>query len=223
MAFGKSKDQQKEDVPFAVAKGNSAAISVLAFICVTLLLTNIGTAVIAAKQFARKEKTPEPIIYEVDKTAQKIVRVERGDQSSLGQTKQSLLRSFTLRNYVFDRETVNHIDEKDRYRKVRLMSGRNVWNDFQNLMNPEVNENSVLKNKKFKREIEVITDYPIHAQKNVHRIEYYLTDTIDGEELPTQRFVAVIQYDVSEAYVRHQDRFINIDGIKIVRYEIYEA
>lgn len=219
MGIGKSKAQQG-DVPYMIAKGNSNAVKALVFVCVLLTLSNIVFAGFAAQQYARKEKTPEPIIYEVDKTAQKIVQVERGN---LAASKQSLLRSLTLRNYVLDRETVNHIDEKERFRKVRLMSGKRVWNEFQTLMNPEINENSVLKNKKFKREIEIITDYPLPSQNNVHQVEYYLTDTIDGERLPTQRFVAIIQYDMSTAQVRHQDRFINIDGVTIVNYKIYGA
>ncbi|CAM2943176.1 type IV secretion system protein [Vibrio ordalii] len=209
-----------DDVPFVVAKGNSTSITVMGVCLVVLLLSNVFFAVVAAKQYQRKEKTPEPIIFEVDTSAHKIVRVEKGN---LGATKQSLLRSVTLRDYVFDRETINHIDEKDRWKKIRLMSNKKVWGEFQTLMNPEINKNSVILNNKLKRKIEVITDYPLDHKQNIHRVEFYATDFIDDERFPPQRYVAVIQYDTGDAFVSYEDRFINIDGLKIVRYEIYGA
>lgn len=209
-----------DDVPYAVAKGNSAAVTALTVVAIILVISNVFFAAIAAKEFQRKEKTPEPIIFEVDTSAHKIVRVEKGN---LGATKQSLLRSVTLRDYVFDRETINHIDEGDRWKKIRLMSNRKVWADFQALMDPEINKQSVLLNKKFKRKVEIITDYPIDHNQNIHRVEFYATDFINDERFPPQRYVAVIQYSVSDAFVSYQDRFINIDGLMVVRYEIYGA
>lgn len=217
-----AKKNLDDDVPFAVAQGNSTAIKVLGSVCVGLLLSNLTIGAFAVKQYARKEKTPEPIIFEVDTAAHKIVKVEQGN---LGATKQSLLRSVSLREYVFNRETINHIDEVDRWKKVRMMSNKTVWGQFQTIMDPEVNKDSVLSNKKFKRKIEVITDYPISTQgvDNIHRVEFYATDFIGDERFPQQRYVAVIQYRSGDAFVSFEDRFINIDGLNIVRYEIYGA
>lgn len=206
------------DVPYAVASGNRTALIILGILAGLMTLTAIAFATAWAKEYSRKEKTPEPIIYEVDKTAHKIVRVEKGD---LGQTKESLLRSVAFRDYVQWRETINHIDEKDRWKKVKLMSNNSVYKNFFNLMNPKVNPNSVFANKKFTRRIEIINDYPIST--NVHRVEFYSTDTIDGEVYPTQRFVAVFKYSTSEAYVSYEDRFINISGVKVINYQIREA
>lgn len=208
----------QEDVPFAVASSNATAIKVMAFVIVVLLLSLVGTGFFAAQQYARKEKTPEPIIFEVDKAAHKVVRVEKG---TLNADQNSLLLSVSLRDYVFNRETINHIDEKDRWRKIRLMSSRSVWNDFQTVMNPEINKNSVLLNNDLERKIEVFTDYPI--SNNVHRVEFYVTDIIDGETYPAQRFVAVFKYSKGDAFVSFDDRFVNIEGLKITNYKIYGA
>ena len=206
------------DVPFAVASGNRVALIAMTVICIFLLLGNVVLATAWAVQYARKEKTPEPIIFEVNKAALKVVRVEKGN---LGETKQSLLRSVSLRNYVSWRETLNHIDENDRWKKVRLMSSRDTYRVFFNMMNPDVNKRSPYANKAYNRKIEIITDYPI--SDGVHRVEFYATDTISGETHPSKRFVAVIRYQSSDAFVSYDDRFINIDGLLITRYDIHEA
>lgn len=210
-----------DDVPFAVASGNRTALIVLGVVCFVLLLSNIAFATIAAVQYKKKEKTPEPIIFEVEKAEHKIVRIERGD---LGASKESLLRSVALREYVEWRETINHLDEKQRWRKVKLMSSPSLFKDFYNVMNPEVNKDSVLTNTKYTRKIEIITDYSISTgNRNIHRVEFYATDTLDGESFPTQRYVAIIQYESGDSLVSYKDRFINIDGLRIVRYEINGA
>lgn len=208
----------KDDVPFAVASGNKTALTILGIVCVITTLTSVAFAVAWSKEYARKEKTPEPIIFEVDKAAHKVVRVEKGD---LGQTQTSLLRSVAFREYVEQRETLNHIDEVDRWKKVKLLSSKSVWKDFYNVMNPEINDASPFANKRFKRKIEIITDYPISSK--IHRVEYYATDFINDEQYPTQRYVAVIKYGSSDAFVSYEDRFINIGGLIVTNYEIYEA
>jgi len=217
--MGKEKNTS-DDIPFIIKSMQQTTVIALSIISVSLCFAFIGLAFFTAELYVQKEKTPEPIIFEVDKTAHKIIRVEKGN---LNVTKQSLLRSITLREYVFNRETINHIDEKIRWKKIKLMSNKNVNTDFQTMMNPKINAKSPFANKDFKRRIEIITDYPLDKNNNVHRVEYYLTDTIGDDVLPTQRFVAVIQYDISDAHISWSDRFINIDGIVIVRYEIYGA
>ncbi|MUK92551.1 hypothetical protein GNP80_08860 [Aliivibrio fischeri] len=213
-------DKNKDDIPFVVSSTQKTTITVLAVVLGVMTLLFVLASAMAVTQYAKKEKTPEPIIFEVDKTAHKIVRVEQGN---LNATKQSLLRSVALREYVFNRETINHIDEKERWKHVRLMSSKSVYKDFQLVMNPELNEKSPFANKSFERRIEIITDYPIDKAKNIHRVEYYLTDKVKDNTYPTQRFVAVIQYGISDSYVSWNDRFINIDGLVIKRYEIYGA
>lgn len=216
-----AKNKSPEEIPFAIASGNKTALITLSVVCVFLLLACFALGAIAAKQYVRKEKTPEPIIFEVSKAEHKVVQIERGD---LGATQQSLLRAVSLREYVEWREIINHIDEKERWKKVRLMSGDKVFKHFYNQMNPDINKDSVVNNKKYTRKIEIINDYPIPSgSKNVHRIEFYAVDSLDGEEFPRQRYAAVIQYDVSDAFVSYKDRFINIAGLKVINYQIIGA
>lgn len=208
-----------DDIPFVVKVTQKTTIIVLAISLFLMVMLFVTSSVIAGFLFIKKEKVPEPIIFEVDTTAHKIVRVEKG---SLNADKESLLRQVTLRNYVLNRETINHIDEKDRWEKVRLISSKSVYLKFYNLMNPDVNKSSPFANNDFDRRIKIISDYPLPNSGNAHRIEFYVMDTIKHEVYPEQRFVAVIQYEVGEEFaIEYEDRFNNILGLTVTKYNIY--
>lgn len=206
---------KNKDVPYAVATGNKTALVVLGIVCVMSVFLTISFAFLWSVEYAKKQKSPEPMIYEVDRITHQVVRIERGE---LNKDKASLLRSSTLRNYVIWRESINHMDEVDFWGKVRLLSSNNVFDDFRNLMDPSVNPDSLYANEDFERKIEIITDYPI--SEDTHRVEYDVIDTYKGEEGKPRRYVAVMTYDNSNTRVIYNKRFINIDGLLITRYDI---
>lgn len=214
------KNKTSGDIPYDVFTTSRTVITCLTIICVVLTLTSIGLGLVSAKLYSAKEKVPTPIFYEVKEESKHIVRIEQG---VMAEDKQSLLRSKTFRDYVFNRETVNHIDDVARWGEVKVLSSRWVWDEFTKLVDPNVNKNSPLKNLDFEREIEIVTDYPLKGSSDVYRVEFIIKDSVGGKSLLPQRHVAVIEYDASKAFVSYSDRYVNIDGITIVNYQIYRA
>jgi len=211
------------DIPFVVKSTQKTTITALAVVCVFLVLALIGSLTFGVVQFTKKEKVPEPIFYEVSKIENKIVRVQRGNLSA---DKLSLLRDLSMRTYVTMRETINHSDDKGRWEKIRLSSSNDVYKDFFNLMNPEVNKDSIFSNKDFTRKVIVTDDYPIGssvggARIPIHRVEFDVIDTVSGEELPPQSFTAIIRYQILDDYsAKHKDRHDNILGLRVTSYQI---
>jgi type IV secretory pathway component VirB8 len=210
--------KNKHDIPFDVFQWSKVTIISLSVVCVLLLLTVIGLGAITAKLYQKKEKTPEPILYQVDKAQNLVVQIERG---KLTLQQSALLRSVTMRDYVFNRETINHLDEQDRWKKVKLMSSSSIWKEFSNVMNPEINKESPLLNKDFNRNIEIVFDYPIDS--HTYRVEFNITDSIIDDNHKPRRFVAIMNYELSDSYVSYKDKFINLDGIVITKYQIREG
>lgn len=206
---------KNKDVPYAVATGNKNAITAISVLAFSLMLSNIFFAWIWSVEYAKKEKIPEPIIFEVDKASHQIVRIERG---GLNRDERSVIRSFGLRGYVIDRETINHVDDMVRWQNVKLKSSGRVFEEFNNIMNPDINPESIYLDKNFTRSVEIITEYPI--DRNTHRIEFYITDAIKGEEKPPQRYVAVIKYDNSQTRVLYKNQYLNLDGLRVTGYSI---
>lgn len=212
-------ENKEIEIPYNVFMSNLLLFKTVLFIGCLLAGLIVFFASTTAYYFKKKEKTPEPIIFEIKNKGQSIVQIDRGQELlSTG----SLLRSMTMRNYVFDRESINHINDKTRFERIQLMSSKNVWNLFQSTVNPEINPNSPLLNMSFTREIEQITDFPLPSQTNVHRVEFYIIDKINGRVVEKTEYVSVIQYDASNAKVKYEDRFLNIEGIEIIDYQIYK-
>lgn len=208
------------DLPFDVFQWSKYIITVLA----GLLLLAVAALFLGAKSYMalykQKEKVPTPIVYQVDEQSKMVVRIEEGD---LLHTKRELLRSSTMRQYVLNRETINHLDEADRWGKVKIMSSKSVWTSFANTMSVQKNPDSPMKNPDYIRKIEIITDYPIKGVGNVHRVEFLVSESVKGKEFPPRRFVAVIEFDSSNAQIVYEDRFLNIDGIEVISYDIYKS
>lgn len=214
-----NKNTKGIDLPFDVFQWSKFVIGVLA----VLLLAAVTALIMGGKAYMslykQKEKVPTPIIYQVDNQSKMVVRIEEGD---LLLSKRELLRSSTMRQYVLNRELINHMDEVERWGKVKHMSSDKVWDEFSNLMSTKRNPKSPMANTEYTRRIEIFTDYPLNGTNNVHRVEYLAFDTLKGKEYPPRRFVAVIEYDESSAEIVYEDRFLNIDGIEINSYQIYQ-
>lgn len=206
---------KNKDVPYAIATGNKNAITAISVLAFLLMLSNIFFAWRWSVEYAKKEKVPEPIIFEVDKASHQIVKIERG---GLNRDERSVIRSFGLRGYVINRETINHIDDMARWKDIKLKSSKEVFDRFNVVMNPDINPESIYLDKSFTRAVEIITEYPIDAY--THRVEFYITDAINGEEKIPQRYVAVISYDNSQTRVLFEDQYINLDGLRVTGYSI---
>lgn len=215
----KIESDNAEGLPFDVWNTSKTAIVSLSVVCIILLIVTLAFMGLSAKLYAQKQKV-ETIFYQVDTAARHIVRIEHNNRDT---NQVALVRSHTLREYVLNREVVNHINEKTRFKKVKLASSSKVYQEFYKLIDKKTNPDSLVFKKDVTRAIDIITDYPITSSRpglGVHRIEFETTDTVRGKKLPTQRWVAVIEYVKSDKYVSYSDRYINLAGIEIVNYRI---
>lgn len=216
-----SKDKNIDaGLPFDVWHSMRVSIVSLSIVVAILSLLFVGSLAYAIKVSTEKQ-TVKPIFYRISDAERQIVRIEQGNMSV---SKSKLLRSYTLREHVINREMINHIDEPTRYKKVKAQSSDEVWRDFRARLDPNQNKNSPLANKNFIRKIKILLDFPIKTNNkySLHRIEFQTIDSIEGtaEEPTIKTWVALIQYDVSDAYMTHNDRFLNIDGVKIINYQL---
>lgn len=215
----KIENDNSEDLPFDVWQTSKTAIIALSVVCVFFLISLLVLGAYTAMLYAQKQKV-EAIFYQVDTAARHIVRIEHNNRDT---DQVALVRSHTLREYVLNREVVNHIDEKDRYKRVKLASSNKVYQEFYRLIDKKTNPDSLVFQKDVTRAIDIITDYPISSSNPgqfVHRIEFETTDTVRGKKLPKQRWVAVIEYVKSDKYVSYSDRYLNLAGIEVVNYRI---
>jgi type IV secretory pathway component VirB8 len=51
-------------------------------------------------------------------------------------------------------------------------------------------------------------------------VEYNVIDSFNGVDKPARRYVAIIRYDLSDSFVRYDDRFLNLDGIQVTRFDV---
>ncbi|EOX3329418.1 type IV secretion system protein [Vibrio cholerae] len=181
-----------------------------------LVLSNFLFAGLFAWQFVKKTEIKH-VLLQFDDSTHMVYRIEQADE--LEASKAQLLREAMLRRYVIDRLTVNHIDEPDRYTRVKLMSSEAVWNQFDSQMNPEKNPQSPLVNETYQSKIKIIRP-PVAVTQSGYKVDFEQIEVRRGVELPPTRWSAYIQISFKPVNVEYQDRYINIDGITIERFII---
>jgi type IV secretory pathway component VirB8 len=206
------------ELPYDVWHSLRRTNIVLAVLLVIMTLSVLFFAGVAAKYYAKGEKII-PVFYEFQDETRRIVRVEQGNMRT---DKASLLRSWSMRDYLESREIINHIDEAERYKKVRAMSSKKVFEKFANVYDPNKNKESPLTDESFTREVEIKADDALKPKGrfDLHRVEFVTIDKIDGKEIARKNWVALIEYDVTNARVSYDDRFLNLDGVKVMNYSI---
>lgn len=155
-------------------------------------------------------KTTEWLVYEFSSSNNTFVRVARaGDEI----TANDALTSMLLRKYVMDRETINHVDEQDRYASVMAQSSSSVATNFKNVYG---GENSPLNISGYQRAVLINRDSKLG--KGLHQVEFTTTDTINGIKPDVRQWVATIAYTWSAQEVRADDITFNPAGLVIQQY-----
>nr|AKN36613.1 hypothetical protein [Vibrio splendidus]AKN40558.1 hypothetical protein [Enterovibrio norvegicus] len=213
-----SKDNNDNDLPFDVWQTSRTAIIALSVGLVVSTVGFLGMSAVAAKLYVQKNKEI-PVFLQVIDGDRQVVRIERSD--GLMTIKQStIIKSSAFRNYVLDREIVNHSDERDRFERVKMMSSNEVFELFSRNISPTTNPSSCFGDKRCKREVELKNDYQVKSAKNVWRVEFIVKDTFKGKPLKPQLVSATIQYTVNDSRIEYKDRYLNLSGIEIVSYQI---
>ncbi|MFC3848539.1 type IV secretion system protein, partial [Helicobacter baculiformis] len=92
----------------------------------------------------------EPLLIDFANADKHFAIVQKADAKI--EQNEALMRSL-VGSYILNRETINHIDEKERYESVRLQSSTSVYQTFEHLI---ASEHSIYTNESIDREIKII-------------------------------------------------------------------
>ena len=177
----------------------------------------IGLTVLIIFLFPLKEKIP--VFIALKDGSNNFVRVLAAGRNIPNQ--KQLIRYF-IRDYVWARETVDKITERDaagrtgRYSKVWSMSGSNVKEVLKNLY---LNTDTGLYFKAgFNRHVEIINDNELGL--GVHLVELATTDTTYGKNKRRGKWTVTLSYQLLDQQVSYADGLLNPLGIFITEYSI---
>lgn len=180
-----------------------------------IIAQSVGiVALIIGYVFLFPLKTTEWLVYEFSSSNNTFVRVAKAGQEI--QAKEALT-SMLLREYVMQRETINRVDEPDRYASVMAKSGSRVANEFQTTYS---GDKSPLKIDGFKRAVVINRDSKIGSGDGLHQVEFTTTDTINGDRPVSREWVASIAYTWQAQEVRADKLTFNPTGIVITQYSL---
>ncbi|WP_104759718.1 VirB8 family type IV secretion system protein [Helicobacter bizzozeronii] len=92
----------------------------------------------------------EPLLIDFANADKHFAIIQKAD-SKIEQN-EALMRSL-VGSYILNRETINHIDEKERYESVRLQSSAGVYQTFEHLI---ASEHSIYTNEAIDREVKIV-------------------------------------------------------------------
>ncbi len=130
--------------------------------------------------------------------------------------KTALIR-FAIREYVLDKETIDHLTEQDRFVRVANMSSDKVFDDFKKRY---ASSAKVFKNKKRKITVELDTPYANDFNQQVHTVDIksIATDEQGNEVVSYQQ--AMVSYKFNQQKAKLDDLIHNPLGIEIISYSI---
>lgn len=121
-----------------------------------------------------------------------------------------------LAGYVINRETINKINDIERYEIVREQSSRDVWEAFSNLIKAK---NSVYTTKNLYREVKIINVAIL--SKNVATIDFSIEQSNKlRTELKWFNYRAAINFDFAEKSDTYDSTLKNPTGFVVKEYAL---
>lgn len=160
-------------------------------------------------------KTTEYLLYEFSASGQTFYRIENA--KDLISRKSALIR-YAMREYVVDKESVNHLTESDKFIKVQNMSTNDVFAKFKQ----RYIDTTAKFFQKSKRKITIELDTPFAGNFNqqVHIVDFSATDTDEADVKTITYWQATIAYTFNEQKIRLDDLVHNPLGLEIFNYSI---
>jgi type IV secretory pathway component VirB8 len=201
--------EQITDSGYRQATRNNVLLSRV-IVALTALLIILVIAI--ASLFPLKET--EWLVYEFSTSDNTFMRVAKAGDTI---TANDALTQMQLREYVMKRETINRVDEADRYASVMAKSGSQVANEFRTLYS---GDNSPLNISGLKRAVVINRDNKIGTGSGLHQVEFTTTTTINGERPEVKEWVVSIAYEWRTQEVRMDAMKFNPTGLVITKYTI---
>ena len=163
--------------------------------------------------FPLKEK--EPYLVGFSDVAQNFVTIEKAD--SVITSNEALVRSL-IGAYILQRESINHIDDKKRFKIVKEQSSSKVWNNFEAIVSQE---KSIYTNKSLMREVEIINIAKWKDGYSNVDVVIRLLNIETGMRLESEkRYRIIIVYRFEKQKISFDNININPTGFKVIDYAI---
>lgn len=179
------------------------------FACIIILLIILFAVLLPLKQ-----EKPYLIFFSDAQT--NFVKVEPANMDI--RSDEALLKGI-IAGYVLKRETINRIDDIQRYDEVRIQSKPSVWNTFKTLV---TQNNSIYSMKGIFREIRIINSSIL--SKNVATVDF--TATVINEatgEKSFKRYRATLNYDFTQQELNFKSLPKNPTGFIVNEYALTEV
>lgn len=121
-----------------------------------------------------------------------------------------------LAGYVINRETINRIDDIERYEIVRTQSDRSVWENFENLIK---SKNSVYTTQNLYRKVQIINVTLL--SKNVGTIDFTIEQTNKTRtEVRWFNYRAALNFDFNQNETTYNSNIKNPTGFIVKEYAL---
>ena len=182
---------------------------IFAFIIIALVLLMMALLPL-------KEKQPYLVFF--SEPATNFVRVEPANYDIRGD--EALLKGI-IAGYVKKRETINRVDDIERYEEVRMQSASKVWNTFNALI---TQSGSIYSKRSLYREIRIINSSIL--SENVATVDFVSTIIQEGTGEMKKEFKcyrATIKYDFIKQEINFDSLPSNPTGFIINEYALTEV
>lgn len=179
------------------------------FACIIILLIILFAVLLPLKQ-------EKPYLVFFSDAQTNFVKVEPANMDI--RSDEALLKGI-IAGYVLKRETINRIDDIQRYDEVRIQSKPSVWNTFRTLV---AQNNSIYSMKGIFREIRIINSSIL--SKNVATVDF--TATVINEatgEKSFKRYRATLNYDFTQQELNFKSLPKNPTGFIVNEYALTEV
>lgn len=178
-----------------------------------IILTVIVVCLAVAISFLTPFKEVKPYLVFFSDPETNFVKIEQAGMDM--RADENLLKSI-LAGYVKKRETINRIDDSERYEEIRLQSGKNVWDTFSNLVRAP---NSIYTTKGLFRDIEIINVSIFN--KNVATIDFIAKiSNQNGTESNLKKYRATLFFDFIPMELTYNSVPKNPTGFIVKQYSI---
>jgi type IV secretory pathway component VirB8 len=190
---------------------------ILAAYAVLITIAFLIEAVMIWTLFPLKTIVPQ-FVYFSDKTEQ-IVTVEPGQVS---RDTADLIVEKQLRQVVQFRETINCIDESDRYAWLQRVSDADSFQAFRKMMDPQNNTESPIKSycqNDMAREVYISSVYPNSYADNIWTVDFITTDRKVDQVIGRKERVATVAFKIGKLSTNPTHAAENPIGMTVIGYQ----
>lgn len=204
MAF---QDNKKDPNYIFRLERNIKAYMLYIIIIFAVIIVMLAVAIMFLAPF--KEVKPYLVFFSEPST--NFVRVEQANFNV--RADEALLKSI-LAGYVKKRETINRIDDIQRYEEIRIQSEKRVWDTFSKLVK---NKDSIYTTRNLYRDIEIINVSVLSA--NIATIDFVAVIKKESER-NSKKYRATLEYDFQKMEMTYDSIPKNPTGFVVKQYSI---